>query len=101
MTEAWRRELASRGVRVTLVLPAAVDTPFLEKAGRDHALGRGPAGILLAADAVAAAIVRGLERHPAEIYLPRTHRFFTLLNAAFPRISDQILRSLLRYPPGG
>ena len=99
LTEALRREVASRGVRVSLVLPAAVDTPFLEKAGREHALGIGPAGILLSPDAVARSIVRALERHPAEIYLPRTHRIFAILAVAWPGISDRILRRLLRYPP--
>jgi NAD(P)-dependent dehydrogenase (short-subunit alcohol dehydrogenase family) len=99
MTEALRREVASRGVRVSLVLPAAVDTPFLDKGGREHALGKGPAGVLLSPDSVARAIVRALERHPAEIYLPRTHRFFAMLDVALPGISDRILRRLLRYPP--
>ncbi len=99
MTEALRREVAARGVRVSLVLPAAVDTPFLDKAGREHALGKGPAGVLLSPATVADAITRALERHPAEIYLPRTHRLFALLDVALPGISDRILRRLLRYPP--
>ena len=97
--EAWRRELAGRGVRVSLVLPAAVETEFLDKAGRDRALGKGPAGIVLAPDAVARAIVRALERHPADVYLPRRNRFLALVDAALPGISDRILRRLLRYPP--
>ncbi|MEK7315049.1 MAG: SDR family NAD(P)-dependent oxidoreductase [Candidatus Eisenbacteria bacterium] len=99
LSEAWRRELAPRGVRVTTVLPAAVETRFLEKAGRDRALGRGLAGIVLAPEAVARAIERALTRHPAEIYLPRLHRYLAVLNVAFPRLSDRILRGLLRYSP--
>jgi len=99
LAETWRRELAPRGVRVTTVLPAAVETPFLEKAGRNRALGRGPAGVVLSPDAVARAIVTALERHPAEIYLPRSHRWLAVLNVAFPRLSDRILRGLMRYSP--
>lgn len=99
LAEAWRRELAPRGVRVTTVIPAAVETRFLEKAGRDRALGRGVAGLVLPPRVVGAAIVRALERHPAEIYLPRTHRFLAVLDAAFPRLSDRILRGLMRYSP--
>ena len=99
LAETWRRELAPRGVRVTTVMPAAVETAFLEKAGRDRALGSGPAGIILAPDAVARAIVRALEKHPAEIYLPRTHRLLAVLDVAFPRLSDRILRGLMRYSP--
>ncbi|HEU4725240.1 MAG TPA: SDR family NAD(P)-dependent oxidoreductase [Candidatus Eisenbacteria bacterium] len=99
LSESWRRELTPRGVRVTTVLPAAVETSFLEKAGRERALGRGPAGIVLSPDRVAGAIVRALERHPAEIYLPRTHRLLAVLDVAFPRLSDRILRGLMRYSP--
>jgi short-subunit dehydrogenase len=91
--------VAGRGVRVSLILPAAVDTPLLDKAGREHALGKGPAGVLLAPDAVGRAIVRALERPTAETYLPRTHRLFAILAVAFPGISDRILSRLLRYPP--
>ncbi|HET9952176.1 MAG TPA: SDR family NAD(P)-dependent oxidoreductase [Candidatus Eisenbacteria bacterium] len=97
--EAWRRELGPRGVKVTTIMPAAVETRFLDKAGRDRALGRGPAGIVLAPDRVGAAVVRALERHPAEIYLPRGHRLFALLDVAFPGLSDRILRGLMRYSP--
>jgi short-subunit dehydrogenase len=99
LTETWRRELAPRGVRVTTVFAAATETGFLDKAGRDRALGRGAAGVLLSADTVARAVVRGLERHPAEIYLPRTHRLLAVFDVAFPRVSDRILRGLLRYSP--
>jgi short-subunit dehydrogenase len=99
LAEAWRRELAPRGVRVTTILPAAVETRFLEKAGRARALGRGPAGIVLAPERVGAAVVRALERHPAEIYLPRTHRYLALLDVALPGLSDLILRGLMRYSP--
>ena len=97
--EALRRELAPLGVRVTTVIPAAVETRFLDKAGRDRALGRGPAGVVLAPERVGSAVLRALERHPAEIYLPRTHRFLAVLNAALPGLSDRILRGLMRYPP--
>lgn len=99
LAETWRRELGPRGIRVTTILPAAVETPFLEKAGRARALGRGPAGVVLTSDLVARAVVTALERHPAEIYLPRTHRWLAVLNVAFPRLSDRILRGLMRYSP--
>jgi len=98
LSETWRRELAPRGVRVTTLLPAAVETEFLDKAGRDRALGRGPAGVVLPPARVARAILHALDRHPAEICLPRTHRFLTVLDQAFPGLSDRILRVLLRYP---
>jgi short-subunit dehydrogenase len=97
LTEGWRRELRARGVRVTLLLPAAVETPFLDRAGRSRALGAGPAGTLLRPDDVARGIERALRRHPPEIYLPGRNHLLALLNTAFPALSDLIVTSLFRY----
>jgi 3-oxoacyl-[acyl-carrier protein] reductase len=95
LTEAWRREL-----RVTLLLPAAVETSFLDKAGRDRALGLGPAGTLLRPEQVAAGIERALRRHPPQIYLPARNRALAMLNSALPGLSDRIVNALFRYPRG-
>lgn len=100
LTESWRRELRARGVRVTLLLPAAVETPFLDRAGRDRALGAGPAGTLLRAEDVARGIERALRRHPPEIYLPGRNHALALLNVAFPALSDRIVAALFRYSKG-
>jgi short-subunit dehydrogenase len=98
LTEGWRRELGALGIRVTLVIPAAVETPFLERAGRTRALGVGPAGTVLRPDRVAQAIERALRRHPAEIYLPARNHWLAILNVAAPAISDRIVTALFRYP---
>ncbi|HET9250724.1 MAG TPA: SDR family NAD(P)-dependent oxidoreductase [Candidatus Eisenbacteria bacterium] len=100
LTEGWRRELGARGVRVTLLLPAAVETPFLDRAGRDRALGAGPAGTLLRPEEVARGIERALRRHPPEIYLPGRNRALALLNVALPGLSDRIVAALFRYSRG-
>ncbi|HEX3112108.1 MAG TPA: SDR family oxidoreductase [Candidatus Eisenbacteria bacterium] len=100
LTEAWRRELGPRGLRVTLLLPAAVETSFLDKAGRDRALGLGPAGTLLRPEQVAAGIERALRRHPPQIYLPARNRALAMLNSALPGLSDRIVNALFRYPRG-
>ncbi|HEX7078346.1 MAG TPA: SDR family NAD(P)-dependent oxidoreductase [Candidatus Eisenbacteria bacterium] len=101
LTEGWRRELFARGIRVTLLLPAAVETPLLDHAGRDRALGIGPAGVVLRPEAVAAAIVRALRRHPAEVYMPFWNRWLAWLNVIAPRLSDRIVTALFRYPGRG
>lgn len=100
LTESWRRELGPRGLRVTLVLPAAVETPFLDKAGRARALGAGPAGTVLRPEQVAAGIERALRRHPAEIYIPGRNRALAILNTSLPALSDRIVNALFRYPRG-
>ncbi len=98
MTEAWRRELGPNGIRVALVLPAAVETEFLARLDRSRALGRGPAGTVLTPDEVARAIVGAVERPRPEIYIPRRNRWLALLNVVNPSLSDRILNRLFRYP---
>jgi short-subunit dehydrogenase len=100
LTEAWRRELGPRGLRVTLLLPAAVETSFIDKAGRDRALGLGPAGTILRPEQVAAGIERALRSHPPQIYLPARNRVLAMLNSALPGFSDRVVNALFRYPRG-
>jgi short-subunit dehydrogenase len=98
MTEAWRRELGPMGIRVALVLPAAVETEFLGRLDRGRALGWGPAGTVLAPEEVARAIVGALRRPRPEIYVPRRNRWIALLNVLTPSLSDRIVNRLFRYP---
>ncbi len=98
LTESWRRELRARGIRVTLLLPAATETDWLERAGRARALGLGPAGIVLQPQTVARGIERALRSHSAEIYIPARNHVLAVFNAAFPGIADRIVNALFRYP---
>jgi NAD(P)-dependent dehydrogenase (short-subunit alcohol dehydrogenase family) len=99
LSEAWRRELGPLGIRVSTVIPMAVETSFLDKAGRARALGMGPAGTVIAPDRVARGIVKALRRHPAEIYLPGWSRWLAIVNSTFPAVSDRVVTALFRYPP--
>ena len=101
MSEAWRRELRPRGIRVALLIPAAVGNEFLDRMGRGRALGVGPAGTVLAPEAVARAIVGALRRPRAEIYLPWRNRWLAALNAVMPGVSDPIIRWLYRHQEEG
>jgi short-subunit dehydrogenase len=98
MTEAWRRELKPYGVRVVLVIPAAVETEFLARLDRSRALGLGPAGTVLKPEEVARAIVGALKRPRPEIYIPRRNRWLAILNVVSPSLGDRIVNRLFRYP---
>jgi len=98
LTEAWRRELGPQGIRVVLVIPAAVETEFLAGLDRGRALGLGPAGTVLKPEEVARAIVDALRRPRPEVYIPRRNRWMGLLNAVSPRLADRIVNRLFRYP---
>jgi uncharacterized protein len=100
LTEGLRRELGPLGIRVSLVIPSAVETQFLDRAGRERALGVGPAGTVIAPDRVAAGIERALRWHSAEIYLPARNHWLAVLNVAAPGLSDRIVNALFRYPRG-
>jgi NAD(P)-dependent dehydrogenase (short-subunit alcohol dehydrogenase family) len=96
MSEAWRRELAPRGVRVTTIVPAAVNGAFLDRLGRGLALGTGPAGVVLRPEAVADGIARVLRRPRPDLYLPWWHRWLAALDVALPGLSDGIISRLYR-----
>jgi short-subunit dehydrogenase len=98
MTEAWRRELGPKGIRVSLVIPAAVETEFLGRLDRGRALGWGPAGTVLTPEEVARAIVGALRRPRPEIFVPRRNRWIALLNVMTPSLADRIVNRLFRYP---
>ncbi|HYR69405.1 MAG TPA: SDR family NAD(P)-dependent oxidoreductase [Candidatus Dormibacteraeota bacterium] len=98
LTEGWRRELRPLGIRVSLLIPAAVETQFLDRAGRERALGIGPAGTILDTDQVALGIERALRHHSAEIYIPARNQWLAVLNVAAPALSDRIVNALFRYP---
>jgi short-subunit dehydrogenase len=98
LSESWRRELKPQGVRVTLLMPSAVETPFLETAGRARALGWGPAGIVLRPEQVASGIVAALRRNPPDLYVPFWTRPFAWLDLVLPGISDRLVNAMFRYP---
>jgi short-subunit dehydrogenase len=66
--ESLRQELAGTGVRVTLVVPGVVDTPFFERRGVPY-LRRSPRPV--APSRVADTIVRAVGRGKSEVYIPR------------------------------
>jgi len=81
-----------------LVIPQAVETEFLDRLGRDKALGAGPAGIVIAPETVARAIVAAIRRPRPEIYLPAHSRWLAVMNVMWPSLSDRIVNRLYRHP---
>jgi hypothetical protein len=100
LSEALRRELKPRGVRVVTLIPAAVEGEFLDRLDRSLALGSGPAGVILTAEEVARGIADGLRRPRPEIYLPWWNRWLATVDVAFPGASDRVMR-VLYHPAEG
>lgn len=95
-----RAEGAARGVRVSVVCPSGVDTPILDK-GTPADLPRVPSaeaidtravitrlsgGRLLSADALAADVLRGVDRNRALIVAPRQARVLWRLMRLSPSL---------------
>ncbi len=94
-SEALRRELHGSGIGVTYVAPRATRTPA---AGAFAALV-GPMGMTLdAPEAVAAGIVRAVERDARDAYPRGAERLFVLLQRLFPGVIDRAVGGQTRHP---
>ena len=81
--ESLRGELRGTGVKVGIVVPGVVDTPFFERRGTPYARQR-PKPI--PASAVAAAVVRCVETGAAEVYVPRWLRAPVAVRGVVPGV---------------
>lgn len=84
--EVMRQELRGTGVHVTTVFPGRIDTPLIEDLKVPWVSPKYPA------DLVARAIVRGVKRRRAEVYVPAFYRLFVILSVFSPRLSDWLAR---------
>lgn len=97
-----RRELRARGVFVTYVDPGVVDTEFSRASGMEER----PASWHAKPDAVAAAILRGIERRAARINAVPWQTAATVFGEWFPGIADRAMASFVTpaaappAPPG-
>jgi NADP-dependent 3-hydroxy acid dehydrogenase YdfG len=84
--EAWRIELAPRGVRVSVICPGFVETPMT-------AVNRFRMPFLMGPERAAAIIVRGLARDRARIAFPAPmHLGAWLAGVLPPTVADPVLR---------
>ncbi len=110
-----RAEGAARGVRVSVVCPGGVDTPILDK-GIPADLPRVPGieaidarevvtrfsgGRLYSADALAADVLRGIDRNRPVIVAPRQARVMWWLMRLSPSLVLRVLAAVAARRPGG
>lgn len=79
--ESLADELRGQGVRVSVIVPGVIDTPFFARRGRPYGRRR-PAPI--PAERVAAAVVAALERDRAVAFVPRWMRLPAWIHGAAP-----------------
>jgi NAD(P)-dependent dehydrogenase (short-subunit alcohol dehydrogenase family) len=84
--EVLRQELAPAGIAVTTLYPGRVDTPMIEHLEVPLISAKIPAR------KVADAILRAIDRRPAEVILPPTAYMLYLLNVFSPRLADRAIK---------
>jgi NAD(P)-dependent dehydrogenase (short-subunit alcohol dehydrogenase family) len=81
--ESLAYELADRGVRVSVIVPGVIDTPFFERRGRPYGRRR-PAP--LPSQKVANALVSAIERNQYMVFVPRWLGLPAWLHGAAPGV---------------
>jgi short-subunit dehydrogenase len=89
-----RRELRARGVFVTYVDPGVVDTEFSRASGMEER----PAAWHAKPDAVAAAILRGIERRASRVNAVPWQTTITVLGEWLPALADRAMASFVTPP---
>ena len=90
LSEALRAELRDTGIRVSLVMPATVNTEVRSN-------NRNPGGLeLVQLDEVAGAILEGLQTGRFEVYVPKSLAALVRVNALLPRKAFESIRYGLR-----
>jgi short-subunit dehydrogenase len=89
-----RRELRSQGVFVMYVDPGAVATEFAEASG----MQRGTGWWIAQPDAVAARILRGIERRSARVNAQPWQTAATVIGEWLPGLTDAVVASFVAQP---
>ena len=85
--ESLRMELVETGVKVTVVVPGAVDTPFFEGRGRPYER-RVPRP--LSAEDVAAAVLSAVQKDRADVWLPGWLRMAPVVRSVTPGLHRRL-----------
>ncbi len=88
--QGLRGELRGTGVGLTVVCPATVETPFLDKAGRTHLPRQDRFLPRLTPERVARAIVKAVENRKRMVTLPWMARLSMRLHELFPATFERV-----------
>jgi len=84
--DVLRQEVKPFGINVTSIFPARIDTPMVE------GLKVPKISPKIKVDKVVKAIVNGIKRKSATVYVPGNHLFIGVLNDLFPKSMDKLYR---------
>ncbi|MBA3867617.1 MAG: SDR family oxidoreductase [Anaerolineae bacterium] len=92
-TEALRMELdnAQSGINVTLIMPAAMNTPFFNHALSKLGVLPRPAGPVYQPESVAEAIVYAAEHPQRDVYVGGGGKLFGMMERISPALTDKVM----------
>jgi NADP-dependent 3-hydroxy acid dehydrogenase YdfG len=99
MAECLRAEVAGSNIHVSVVFPVSTESEFFDVMSRETGMNVKRAfGPRQAAETVAAAIARAIDRPVPEVYPHATSRALVFLNTLAPGICDRVVQRFGRKP---
>ncbi|MFT8316924.1 MAG: SDR family oxidoreductase [Sporolactobacillus sp.] len=95
-SDGLRLEIADQGVRVTVINPGPIRTPFMKRADPEGDYAKHAGRYMLSAEKVAAAIVRAVEKNKREVNMPWYMGLGAWLHQLAPRLFERIAGNLLK-----
>lgn len=99
-TEALRMELEAEGapISVSLIKPAAIDTPYTEHAANHMAEAPVHTPPVYAPEVVARAILECAERPRRDVFIGGSAKLFSLMETFLPRLADLFMEKSMMEP---
>jgi short-subunit dehydrogenase len=95
--ETLREELIGTGVDVVTIMPAAIDTPFVEHSANYTGRALKPPRPVYDPEDVASTIVRAAEHPRREIFVGGVARALNVLHTMSPELYEQVARTMTDY----
>ena len=92
--QGLREELKGLNIKITLICPGTVETPFLDKAGRSQIPRQSRYLKVLSPDEVAEITIKAMEKGKKELIVPFTAKLFLKFHDIFPNFAEWLFYKL-------
>lgn len=92
--QGLREEVKPYKIKITLICPGTVETPFLDKAGRNELPRQAKYLRVLTPEEVAQKVIKAMEKGKREVVMPFMAKMFLKLHDIFPALMEKIYYKL-------
>jgi len=92
--QGLREELKNLNIKISLICPGTVETPFLDKAGRDKIPRQSRYLKVLCPEEVAEITIKAMEKGKKEVIVPFTAKLFLKFHDIFPNFAEWLFYKL-------